>query len=915
MSSSTAPLSFDPIHDIYRLSPNPLKAIFSPKSVAVIGASEKEGSVGRALMSNLLQNPFGGTVYPINPKRKNVLGIRTYGDIRSLPETIDLAIIATPAPSVPAIVQECADSGVSGAIIISAGFKEIGKEGEKLEAKILEILKTSDMRVIGPNCLGVMNTRNNLNATFAHAMARRGNVAFLSQSGALGTAVLDWSLEANVGFGVFVSVGSMLDVGWGDLIQYLGDDPYTQSIVIYMETVGQARAFLSSAREVSLSKPIIVIKPGRTQAASQAAVSHTGSLTGSDEVIDAAFRRSGVLRVDSIAEMFSLAEMLSKQPQPKGPRLAILTNAGGPGVLASDALLLSGGELANLDDATLEDLNGFLPPNWSHNNPIDILGDADPYRYAKALEVLAKVSSNDGLLVILTPQAMTKPTETADILRNTLRPVEKPLLASWMGGQEVAPGEAILKKAGIPTFPYPDDAARTFSTMWRFSENLKALYETPTLAVDISKGFDRQAASETLQNTYRTGRTILTEIESKSLLEAYGIPTVPTLLARSRQEAKTMAEKIGFPVVIKIHSETITHKSDIGGVRLNLNSPEDVENAFLDIQKTVEERLGSDAFHGVTVQPMVMAKGYELILGSSTDPQFGPVILFGAGGLLVEVFKDRAIGLPPLTNVLARQIVERTKISMVLKGFRGHPPMDLAALDELLVRFSWLIAEQRRILEFDINPLMANPYGNPPFLALDARIVLADRSQPDTALPTLAIRPYPGQYTWPHKTAIGQPFTVRPVRPEDVPKVRRFHEILSDRSVNLRYLSPILLQERIRQERLVRACFIDYDKEIALVAETQEGHIVGIGRLRKLPLGSEASFSLLVADPYQRQGIGTALLRRMVEVARLEGMKRILAVMSPENEPMRRVLERSGFRLRMLRKKAGLIEGELTLKI
>lgn len=913
MKNPPSPPVFDPIHDVYSLSPHPLSVIFSPKSVAVIGASEKEHSVGRALLSNLIQNPFGGTVYPVNPNRKSVLGIRAYPDIQSLPETVDLAVIATPAEGVPEVVRACANADIPGAIIISAGFKEVGKGGQELEEKILEVARASEMSLIGPNCLGVMNTRSNLNATFAHAMAKQGNVAFLSQSGALCTAVLDWSLKANVGFSLFASVGSMLDVGWGDLIEYLGDDPYTESIVIYMETVGNARTFMSSAREVALTKPILVIKPGRTQAASRAAVSHTGSLTGSDEVIDAAFHRSGVLRLDSIAEMFSMAEMLAKQPRPKGPRLAILTNAGGPGVLASDALLLSGGRLAEVSEETLQKLGQFLPPQWSHNNPVDILGDAGPERYAKAIEVLSNDEANDGLLAILTPQAMTQPSETAEALRRTVRPASKPLLTSWMGGGGVSPGIVILKDAGLPTFSYPDDAARAFSAMWRFSEDLHSLYETPRLTVDASKEFDRNAASKVLEEAKKANRTVLNEVESKRLLEAYGIPTVPTLLASSPKEAKKLAEMLGFPVVLKLHSNAITHKTDVGGVCLNLKTPEEVLKAFVRIQQSIEEKVGPGHFLGVSVQPMVDLKGYELILGSSTDSQFGPVILFGAGGVLVEVFKDQAIGLPPLTDVLARRIIEKTKISAALKGIRGRAPMDMAMLETLLVRFSWLIAEQRRIVEFDINPLLASSSGTPSFMALDARVLLADPGLPDALLPTLAIRPYPERYFWRHTTKTDMAYTLRPIRPEDVPKVQHFHEMLSDRSVSLRYLSPVLLQERTRRERLVRACFIDYDKEIALVAETTDGDVIAIGRLRKLPQRSGASFSLLVADPYQRQGIGTEMLTRLVEIAKQEGLAHLFALMTPENELMRRMLEKFGFRLHFHRKKTGLVEGELAI--
>ncbi len=517
---------FEPAHDIYHYQPRALDAIFAPKNVAVIGATENAGSVGRTILWNLISNPFGGTVFPINPKRAGVLGIKAYPNIAAVPDKVDLAVIVTPAPTVPGIIGECVAAGVKGAIIISAGFKEIGAQGAELERQIMEHARRGKMRIIGPNCLGVMSSRTGLNATFAAAMMHSGSVGFITQSGALATAILDWSFHENVGFSAFVSIGSMLDVDWGDLINYLGDDPRTASIVMYMESIGDARSFLSAAREVALVKPIIVIKPGRTEGAARAAASHTGSLTGSDEVLEAAFRRSGVLRVNSIADLFHMAEVLAKQPRPEGPRLTILTNAGGPGVIATDALIMNNGELAEISEETMQALNGMLPPQWSHNNPIDILGDASPERYAQALEIAAKDSKNDGLLVILTPQAMTDPTETAEKLKPYAQSTGKPVLASWMGGQDVAAGEAILNRVNIPTFGYPDEAARMFNYMWRYSYNLRSLYETPILPAENGSGSARAQGEQIIAAVRDSGRTNLTDFESTQLLEAYGIPIV-----------------------------------------------------------------------------------------------------------------------------------------------------------------------------------------------------------------------------------------------------------------------------------------------------------------------------------------------------------------------------------------------------
>ena len=738
--------TFDPAHDVYRYTPRSLQPIFSPKSVAVIGATEKAGSVGRTVIWNLISSPFGGTVYPVNPKRENILGIKAYPNIKDLPDQIDLAVIVTPAPTVPGIIEECVEAGAQGAIVISAGFKEVGPEGAKLEDEILENARRGKMRVIGPNCLGVMNPLTGLNATFATAAAQPGNVAFISQSGALCTSVLDWSFKEHVGFSAFVSIGSMLDVGWGDLIYHLGDDPHTNSIVIYMETIGDARSFMSAAREVALAKPIIVIKPGRTEGAARAAASHTGSLTGSDEVLEAAFRRCGVLRVNSIGEIFSMAEVLSKQPRPNGPNLTILTNAGGPGVLAVDALITSGGKLAEVSPEAMKKFNEILPPQWSHNNPVDILGDASPERYAQALEVAAQDENSDGLLVVLTPQAMTDPTATAEALKNYAQSYEKPILASWSGGQDIAAGESILNKAGIPTFMYPDTAAEAFAYMWKYTDNLQALYETVSLPQENASSIDRETASAIIQNARRSKRLLLTEAESKQLLASYGIPTVPTHIAASADEALAKAEELGYPVVLKLHSETVTHKMDVGGVQLNLNGEQAVRSAFEAIKQGVTKKHSADDFLGVTVQPMIkLDDAYELIIGSSIDPQFGPVVLFGMGGSLVEVFKDRALGMPPLNTTLARRMMERTKIFNALEGVRGRPPVDISALETLLVHFSQLVAEQRWIKELDINPLLASHEG---LLALDARVLIHE-AKDESGLPRLAIRPYPSQYAAP----------------------------------------------------------------------------------------------------------------------------------------------------------------------
>jgi acetyltransferase len=894
------PPTTDAAHDVLRSERQQLDAIFSPKTVAVIGATETPGSVGRTVLWNLVSNPFGGTVFPVNPKRPGVLGIKAYPSIAAVPAKVDLAVITTPAGVVPGLVQECADAGVKGIIVISAGFKELGPPGVELERQILEKARKAKIRVIGPNCLGVANPITGLNATFAGGMARPGNVAFISQSGALCTAVLDWSFKEQVGFSAFVSIGSMLDVGWGDLIDYLGNDPRTQSILIYMESIGDARSFLSAAREVALNKPIIVIKPGRTEAAAKAAASHTGSLTGGDEVIEAAFRRSGVLRVNNIADLFYMAEVLAKQPRPRGPRLTILTNAGGPGVLATDALITSGGELTPISKQTFDQLNSFLPVHWSRNNPVDILGDAKADRYAKALEICANDENADGLLVVLTPQDMTEPTQTAEALQKYAKIEGKPVLASWMGGPVVAAGEDILNRAGIPTFPYPDTAARAFYYMWRYTYNLRSLYETPKTDDEAERAPDRDGASKLIESVRKEGRTILTEEESKRLLAMYGIPTVPTEIATSDNDAVKWAEKFGFPVVLKLYSRTITHKTDVGGVKLNLNNAAAVKEAFNAIKTSVTQKAGAEHFNGVTVQPMIkLSDGYEIILGSSLDPQFGPVLLFGTGGQLVEVFKDRALGLPPLNATLARRMMEQTKIYKALKGVRGRKPVDLAELEQIMVRFSRLVAEQQWIKEIDINPLLAS---SDKLVALDARVVVHGPEIPPEKLPKLAIRPYPMQYVSHCKTKDGMDVTFRPIRPEDEPLMIKFHQTLSERSVRLRYFQPLKLSQRVAHERLIRVCFSDYDREMPLVVErrdpkTGEAEILGVGRLSKIPGQDEAEFAILISDVHQNKGLGTKLLSTIVQIAKDEKLSRVSADILPDNLEMQRVCEKIGFKL------------------
>jgi len=735
-----------------------------------------------------------------------------------------------------------------------------------------------------------MNPHVGLNATFAADMALPGKIAFISQSGALCTAVLDWSLQEKIGFSAFVSIGSMSDVQWGDLVDYFDHDPNTQSILIYMETVGNARAFLSAAREVVFHKPIILIKPGRTAAAAKAAASHTGSLAGADDVFDAAIQRVGILRVDTIGSLFNMAEVLAKQPRPKGPKLAIVTNAGGPAVLAADATLLSGAELPELSSSSIDKLNKVLPAAWSHNNPVDILGDAGADRYRQAIDIVAQDPNVDGILVILTPQDMTDSTGTAQNLHSY---EDKPILASWMGASYVAEGVHILNNAGIPTFPYPDSACRTFAAMWKQTDSIKLLYETPTLRdepheQDVAR--DR-LVGDFLASLKKENRTLLTEAESKSILSAYGIPVVETIVAQAPDKAVALAEKMGYPVVLKLHSLTITHKTDVGGVKLNLRDRQSVLTAFAEIQKGVPK----EDFQGVTVQKMISKSGYELILGSIVDPQFGPVLLFGTGGELVEVFKDRALGLPPLNSTLAKRLMQKTKIYEALKGVRGKKAVAMNKLEEVVIRFSRFIVEQPRIKECDINPLIASP---DQVLALDARIVLHDFAIPDHALPKPAIRPYPIEYLAQTKLKNGTSITLRPILPEDEPLIIAFHKELSAETVRQRYFGFVSLEKRIAHDRLIKICHSDYDREILLIAETEKPRqIIGASRFNKIYGTENGELKMVIIDRFQRQGLGKKLLEQTISIASKENVKKLYAHILQDNTGMLHLCKELGFKL------------------
>ena len=848
--------------------------------------------MGAALVRNLLDSPYQGEVFPISLNRREVFGHRAYPDIAAVEHEIDLAVIVVPATDVTRVVAECSRVGVKAAVIVSSGFREIGKEGRRLEEEVKRV--AGGMRFLAPNSLGVIRPSIGLNASFIPAEARPGNVALISQSGALLASILDWSRGGNVGFSSVVSAGSMTDVGWGELINYLGNDPETSSILLYVESISSVRNFLSAAREVALQKPIIVLKGGRTEAGAAAAKSHTGALIASDDIVEAAFRRVGVLRVDGVADLFYAAEVLAKQPRPRGRRLTVVTNAGGPGVLAADALISGGGRLAPLPDELVEELSEMLPRHWSRGNPIDIIGNASPDRYERVLQATSRLAESDGTLIIFSPQMPGTALPIAERVAELTKKWRRPVLACWMGGRESEPAKRVLNDAGIPTFGFPDTAARVFNYMWRYSHNLRALYETPMLADDLDLSATERARAD-IDAVSREGRTVMSEYESRRILRAYGIDALDVRRVTSAEEAAASADAIGYPVVLKLDSQHVIHKSDVGGVELNLGSADAVRRAFRRIRERVTARVGEHAFGGVIVEPMIQGDGVEMLVGSSTDESFGPVLAVGTGGRFVEVHRDRALALPPLTTTLGRRAIERTRIGSAIQS-RGWE-RGMIELERLMVRLGRLVIDIPRIKEIDINPVRVGPTG---VSVLDASIILHPSNRHEADLPSPVIRPYPQQYVGPWTLRDGRSITIRPIRPEDEPLMTDFHQHLSDQSVYMRYAGALQLRYRVTHDRLARICFNDYDREIALVA-VQNAHgrpeILAVARMSKLYGGNTAEIAFIIRDRDQRQGLGGELLDRLIRIARDENIGRLVAEMLIENRGMRKLLSSRGFEI------------------
>ena len=875
-----------------------LDKIFNPKRIAIIGASNREGSVGFKLFHNLIGIGFRGFVYPVNPFSPSIQGVTAYPSVRKIPWQIDLAIIATPAHIVPQVVEECGENGITGIIIVSSGFGETGPRGKALEEEILKLKHRYGLRIIGPNCLGVMRPSIRLNATFANKMARPGHIAFISQSGALCASVLDWASYANVGFSAVVSLGGTIDVGFADLIDYFGTDPETRSIILFVEFIKNPKKFMSASRRFAGTKPIIAVKAGKTKEGMKAAATHTGAIAGEDSLYNALFSRAGIVRVDNISDLFSCSEILAMQPLPRGPNLAIITNAGGPGVMATDALISRGGKLAELSQETLEDLDKILPHYWSRSNPIDIGEDATVERFRKVLNACLKDPNINGFLIIYTPIGAASPKETAKAVVEVFRETGKPVLTSWLGEEEVREAREIFRENRIPTYLTPEQAVAAFMYMYQYARNLELLYETPEDLL-ITQPADRTYLLKILEKAAVEGRSILTEVESRDFLKAYDIPVIETYIAKNHEEAIEVASKIGFPVAMKISSPDITHKTDVDGVILNIHTEQQVKNCFRSLLERVKKRRPEARIDGVIIQPMA-PKGHELIIGSRRDPQFGSFIIFGAGGVGVEAFRDFSAGFPPLNQTLAKRMIEQTKIySLLSSGFRGIPPANMRLIEEILVKFSQMIVDFPQIKEVDVNPLIAT---DREVIALDARIVIDLEKTLGGCQPYehLIIRPYPRKYVTKSVMRDGREILLRPVKPEDEPLVIELFKSFSAETMRLRFFR--ILKE-IDHYTVARYCNIDYDREIGVVAEINENgvkHLVGLATLIVQPDGESGEISVVVGDPWQNKGVGTILIDHLIEIGRDMGLKKLFGEFLAENTKIAHICRKKGFEIKSL---------------
>lgn len=874
-----------------------LKPLFAPKSVAVFGASDQADSVGRIVFQNMLQSGYQGALYPVNPNHPKIQGHKAFASIAQIPEPIELAIIVTPPKSVPDIIEECGKHNVKAAVIITAGFGEAGAAGEKLEEAVLEIAKRYNIRLIGPNCLGVMRPEIGLNATFNLGSANAGNLAFVSQSGALCTAILDWAKSNDVGFSSVISMGSSIDVDFGEILDYLVSDIKTHSILLYIEGIRNARSFMSAIRAAAQFKPVILVKVGRHSVSSKAAMSHTASLVGSDDAFDAALRRAGVVRVQTVTQLFSVAKALCCGFHPVGNRLAIVTNGGGPGVMATDTAADLGLTMAELSENTIQQLNKNLPATWSHGNPVDIIGDAQADRFKHAVKACLEDPNVDGVLTILTPQAMTKPLEAASAIIELSGQYSKPLIACWMGGAQVETSRELFNRAKKPSFRTPEPAVEAFSFLSKYYQNQKLLMQVPgPLSHHIEP--DTEGARMVIEGALQERRKILNEMESKALLSAFHIPVAKTLVARSPNEALQIALELGFPVAMKINSPDITHKTDVGGVMLNLGNALEVRTAYHEILDTVHQKRPDARIDGISIQPMVIKpNGRELMVGVTNDAVFGPVITFGAGGTMVEVIADRSVTLPPLNSFLVKDLIQGTRIAKMLGEFRHMPPVNMDALESILLRVSEMVCELPMLMEMDINPLIIDDHGA---LAADARVVVGFRPPSTDRYAHMAIYPYPSHLVSNWQLSDGTDIIIRPIRPEDAELEQAFVRELSEESRYFRFMNSV---QELSQAMLVRFTQIDYSREIALVAVT-EHHTrktdakeieLGVARYATNPDGESCEFAIVIADDMHGRGLGSKLMTALMDAARENGLKVMQGEVLSQNSQMLKLMKNLNF--------------------
>lgn len=872
---------------------NRLQQLFKPESIALFGASSVPEALGTVVLNNLKSGGFGGTLTLINPKYQEIDGQPCYSKLSGTGTEVDTAIIVAPSSAVPDIISDCGESGVGAAVVISAGFSEAGAQGKTLEAEMLRRAKRYGLRILGPNCLGVIRTDIGLNATFSAGHALPGRIAVISQSGALCTAILDWAAVNDVGFSSLISTGIAADVDFGEILDFVTMDPGTDSIMLYIEGLRDARRFMSAARAAARVKPVVVMKAGRHAQGSRAAVSHTGALVGSDEVFDAALRRAGALRVDNFADFFSTAATLDSGVRTAGSRLAVITNAGGPGVMAADHCTDVGLELAALGDETQTILDEALPESWSHNNPVDILGDAGPGRYEAAVRACLSDTGIDAVLVILTPQAQTAPLDVATRIADLRDTSRKPILACWMGDASVAGARELFKQRNIPSFQTPEAAVRAFAAMTTYHDNQQQLLQAPD-PIEKQSAPEIENARLIIDNVLAENRSILSQVEAKAVLAAFRIPILQSIPADSAQSAILVAQEIGYPVAMKIDSPDITHKTDVGGVRLGLSDAREVRTVYQQLIHSVSTLQPDAKIRGVVVEPMWTGRhSRELMVGIVRDEVFGPVISFGLGGTMVEVMRDRAVALPPLNQYLVDSLIDRTRAAKLLKSMRGAPEVDRNALKDLLLRVSEIACELPAIVEMDINPVIANADG---VVAVDARIVVA--RQNETALPYdhMAIHPYPRNLVQVVELVDGAQVTIRPIRPEDAVIERAFVNGLSQRS---RYFRFMYAMSEITPELLSRFTQIDYDRDMALIAVIEkdgEETQIGVARYYTMPDPASCEFAIVVADDWQNKGVARSLMAALVGAARSRRYVRMVGTVLKENTRMLEFAQSLGFK-------------------